>query len=236
MLTPAPTAMSTHIPLEHSAPTGSTGAVTMPAGLCGLLLRRAQELHAAGLKGFGLLVGDPSAPGHPFRPLDVVLFDPRRNRRNDPGNRAAFHAQGTYFRRYDDAGFVADPADLLAAWRRIEDAGLEPVAPFHVHRRQPANFSLIDYRLHNPAFSWHLIISLRNPSQPVIQPFQVIKDPADFGIGEHDAQEGSELSYRGPEVGPLELVLTGSRRQVQALNRELHPAAQVAGGPRGGDR
>ena len=212
------------------------GAVEMPARLCRRLLRQAQDLHAAGLKGFGLLVGDPAAPQHPFRPVDVVLFDPRRNRRNEPGNRAAFHAQGTYFRRYDDAGFVADPADLLAVWRAIEDAGLEPVAPFHVHRRQPANFSLIDYRLHNPAFAWHLIISLGNPAQPVIQPFRVTKDPAEFGIGEHDAREGSELSYRGPEVGPLELVLTGSRRQVQVLNRELHPAPQVAGGPRGGGR
>ena len=236
MLTPSSTARSPHIPLEQSAPTESTGVVTMPAELYRRLLRRAQELHAAGLKGFGLLVGDPSAQGHPFRPTDVVLFDPRRNRRNEPHNRAAFHAQGTYFRRYDDAGFVADPADLLVAWRQIEDAGLEPVAPFHVHRRQPANFSLIDYRLHNPAFSWHLIISLRNPSQPVIQPFRVTKDPADFGIGEHDAREGSELSYRGPEVGPLELVLTESGRHLQALNRELHRAPQGAGGPRGGDR
>ena len=131
---------------------------------------------------------------------------------------------------------VRGSAKLLAAWRQIEDAGLEPVAPFHVHRRQPANFSLIDYRLHNPAFSWHLIISLRNPSQPVIQPFRVTKDPAEFGIGEHDAREGSELSYPGPEVGPLELVLTGSRRHVQALNRQLHPAPQVAGGPGEGSR
>jgi proteasome lid subunit RPN8/RPN11 len=236
MLTSASSALSTtHFPLEQIAPTG-TGVVTMPAGLCRLLLRRAQELNAAGLKGFGLLVGDPTAPGHPFRPVDVVLFDPRRNRRNEPRHRAAFHAQGTYFRRYDDAGFVADPADLLAAWRQIENAGLEPVAPFHVHRRQPANFSLIDYRLHNPAFSWHLIISLRNPSQPVVQPFRVTKDPAEFGIGEDDEREGSELSYPGPEVGPLELVLTGSRRQVQAIKRQLHPAPQVAGGPRGGDR
>ena len=52
----------------------------------------------------------------------------------------------------------------LREWQRIERRGLEPVAAFHVHRRQPANFSTIDYRLHNPAFNWHLIISLRNPT------------------------------------------------------------------------
>ena len=30
-----------------------------------------------------------------------------------------------------------------------------------------ANFSTIDYRLHNPAFAWHLIISLRDPGKVV---------------------------------------------------------------------
>ncbi len=80
------------------------------------------------------------------------MFDPYRNRRNDPAHRSAFHAQGSYFRDFDDAGFVADSTDLLSAWRRIEESGLEVVAPFHIHRRQPGNFSTIDYRLHNPAF------------------------------------------------------------------------------------
>lgn len=218
--------MSTSISLTvapKSASAFGTDAVEMPAALCRRLLRRAQNLNGAGWKAFGLLVGDPAAPGHPFRPVDVVLFDPRRNRRNDPANRAAFHAQGSYFRQYEDAGFVTDPADLLSAWRGIEDAGLEPVAPFHVHRRQPANFSVIDFRLHNPAFGWHLIISLRDPGRPVLQPFRVTKDPADFGIDAHDQREGSELAYPGPEVRPLQLAVTGSPRQVRALGRTLHP-------------
>lgn len=186
----------------------------MPAELYMRVLSRALELNAAGLKAYGLLVGDPHRPGFPFRAVDVVVLDPHRNRRNEPGNRAAFHAQGSYFRAYEDAGFVADPIDLLRAWQRIERAGLEPVAAFHVHRRQPANFSSIDYRLHNPAFAWHLIISLRDPAAPDVRPFLVRKDPDELGIDEHDDLEGSELSYEGSEVTPLGLVVTGSQPMV----------------------
>ena len=73
-----------------------------------------------------------------------LVFDPTRNRRNDPAMRSAFEAQGEYFRAYDDAGFVADAGELLAVHRRLDASGQEAVAAFHVHRRQPANFSLID--------------------------------------------------------------------------------------------
>ena len=77
-----------------------------------------------------------------------------------------------------------------------------------MHRRQPANFSSIDYRLHNPAFAWHLIISLRDPAAPDIRPYRVRKSLDELGIDETDDLEGSELSYLGPEVSPLGLVLT----------------------------
>ncbi|HET9649337.1 MAG TPA: hypothetical protein VFP34_14065 [Microlunatus sp.] len=179
--------------------------VRVPAELYTDLLRQAQDLHAAGLKGYGLMLGDPADPRFPYRAVDMVFFDPRRNRRNDEVYRPAFHAQGSYFRQYEDAGFVADPADVYAAWQAAEAAGLEPVAPFHVHRRQPCNFSSIDFRLHNPAFRWHLIISLRDARHPVIRPFAVDKDWKEFGIGEDDDLEGSELDYGGPEVHPLTL-------------------------------
>ena len=197
-------------------------AVVMPTVLCDRLLRSAQALHAAGLKGFGLLIGDPGTPGHPFRPVDVVVFDPLRNRRNEPANRAAFHAQGSYFRQYEDAGFVADPADVLHVWRTVEASGLDVIAPFHVHRRQPANFSVIDYRLHNPAFAWHLIISLSDPAGPAIRPFAVNKPTTDFGIDERDGREGSEHSYQGPEVTPLDLVLTGGTRHLRRVPPTPH--------------
>lgn len=206
----------------HSADVGD--AVHMSAALCATLLDRAQEFHRAGLKSFGLLLGDPAAARHPFEATDFVLLDPSRNRRNDPHNRAAFHAQGDYFRQYDDAGFVADPTELLAVYRQIEDSGREIVAPFHIHRRQPANFSVIDYRLHNPAFAWHLIISLRDPWQPALQPFRVRKHEFEMDISESDGRRGSEQAYVGPEVAPLSLVAHGSDAEIRRLRGALHTA------------
>jgi hypothetical protein len=201
----------------------------MPAAVCLGLLRQAARIHRAGLKSYGLLIAEPGTAGYPFTATGVVFFDPRKNRRNDPGYRAAFRAQGDYFRQFDDAGFVADPAELLAACRVIEDSGREIVAPFHSHRRQPANFSLIDYRLHNPAFAWHLIISLRDPRRPVLQPFRVAKGLSDFGISDQDAGQGSELGYQGPEVAPLALAVHGSRRVLRRLTYTLHPQAAPVG-------
>jgi len=206
------------------SPRGGDNAVAMPAELCLGLLRRAARIHRAGLKAYGLLVAEPGTAGYPFTAADVVFLDPRKNRRNDPGHRAAFRAQGEYFRQFDDAGFVADPAELLAAWRAVEDSGRQVVAPFHSHRRQPANFSLIDYRLHNPAFAWHLIISLRDPRHPVLQPFRVHKDLSDFGISDRDACQGSELAYQGPEVEPLALVARGAPQVIRRLASTLAPA------------
>src|SRR5215471_1783145 len=198
--------------------------VAMSAELCLGLLRKAARVHRAGLKSYGLLVAEPGTAGYPFTAAGVVFLDPGKNRRNDPGHRAAFRAQGEYFRRYDDAGFVADPAELLAAWRAVEDCGRQVVAPFHSHRRQPASFSLIDYRLHNPAFGWHLIISLRDPRHPVLQPFRVRKDLADFGISDRDARQGSELAYPGPEVAPLALLAHGTHQAIRRLTSTLGPA------------
>jgi proteasome lid subunit RPN8/RPN11 len=198
--------------------------VTMPAALCLRLLRRAGRIHRVGLKSYGLLVAEPGTAGYPFTAADVVFLDSRRNRRNDPAHRAAFRAQGEYFRQFDDAGFVADPAELLAVWRAIEDSGRQVIAPFHSHRRQPANFSLIDYRLHNPAFGWHLIISLRDPRRPVLQPFRVHKDLSDFGISDRDTCQDSQLTYPGPEVQPLALAAYGPHRAIHQLTTTLAAA------------
>jgi len=205
------------------SPQGGEDAVIMPADVCLRLLRTVTRIHRAGLKSFGLLVAEPGTAGYPLTATDVVFFDPRKNRRNDPGHRAAFHAQGDYFRQFDDAGFVADSTELLAVCRSIEDSGREIVAPFHTHRRQPANFSLIDYRLHNPAFAWHLIISLRDPQRPVLQPFRVHKELSDFGISDRDANQGSELAYLGPEVKPLALIAHGAHQAIGRLTGALAP-------------
>jgi hypothetical protein len=181
------------------------------------LLGTTTAVHAAGLKLFGLLLADPQAPGFPYVATDVAFFDPRKNRRNDPAMRPAFEAQGTYFRSYDDAGFVADATELLEVYRRLDASGLEAVALFHVHRRQPANFSVIDFRLHNPAYAWHLIISLRDPGAPVLRAFAVRKDPsAELGISPDEDNEGSEQTYLGPEVAPLRLVVESRAHAVAA--------------------
>jgi hypothetical protein len=186
------------------------------------LLDTTTATHAAGLKSFGLLLADPHEPGFPYVATDVAFFDPTKNRRNDPAMRTAFEAQGEYFRSYDDAGFVADATELLEIYRHLDACGLEAVALFHVHRRQPANFSHIDFRLHNPSYAWHLIISLRDPAHPVLRPFAVRKDRAsEFGISAEDRNEGSEQSYPGPEVSPLRLVV-GTRERA---GRHSHTGA-----------
>jgi proteasome lid subunit RPN8/RPN11 len=194
---------------------------TMPAEACLRFLQQARQVHDAGLKSYGLLVAEADAPGGPFRATDVVLLDPRRNRRNQAGNRAAFEAQGGYFRRHDDAGFVADPTDLLKAYRRIEASGRDVVGIFHSHRRQPPNFSWIDFRLHNPAFAWHLIISFHCGPFPRLQPFWVCKDGLEVGISADDDREGSELAYPGPEVVPLSLLVDGTPAEVEACAAAL---------------
>lgn len=198
-------------------------AVVMPAEVCLRLVETAQEMNRAGLKGFGLLTADASSAGWPPTVADVLFLDPQKNHRNDAEHRSAFHAQGEYFRQYDDAGFVADSTELLNAFRSAEQAGQEIVAPFHVHRRQPANFSSIDYRLHNPNFRWHLIVSLRDPDQPVIQPFAVHKPALEYGISDHDDRQGSEFPYDGPEVQPLGLVAEGPDSVLRQLSAVVNP-------------
>ena len=201
--------MDAPIPALVPAPrTSPEQEVRLSADLLDRLLGTTTAVHAAGLKSFGLLLADPQAPGFPYVATDVAFFDPRKNRRNDPAMRPAFEAQGTYFRSYEDAGFVADATELLEVHRRLDASGLEAVALFHVHRRQPANFSVIDFRLHNPAYAWHLIISLRDPGAPVLRAFAVRKDPsAELGISPDEDNEGSEQTYLGPEVSPLSLTV-----------------------------
>jgi hypothetical protein len=200
-------------PATAPAPPTAREHVRLPERLFDRIVDTTMAVHAAGMKSFGLLVANPLDPDFPFTATDVVFFDPTRNQRNHPELRPAFEAQGPYFRVYDDAGFVADPAELLEVHRRLDASDLEVVALFHVHRRQPANFSLIDFRLHNPAYAWHLIISLRDPAHPDLRPFAVRKAPSsEFGISAQDDNEGSEKSYTGPEVTELRLVVDAMDR------------------------
>jgi proteasome lid subunit RPN8/RPN11 len=211
--------MTPPLAVSVPSPRAALGSeVRLSQALVTRLLDTTIAAHAAGLKSFGLLLANPADRGYPYVATDVAFFDPTKNRRNDPAMRTAFEAQGEYFRAYDDAGFVADATELLQVYRRLDASGLEAVAAFHVHRRQPANFSLIDFRLHNPAYAWHLIISLRDPAHPDLRAFAVRKDAAsEFGISADDRNEGSERSYTGPEVTPLRLALSAADDGVAAL-------------------
>ena len=211
--------LAARIPLQRSA---SGPDVHLAEPVHTRLLGTTTAVHAAGLKSFGLLLADPADPRFPFVASDVAFFDPTKNRRNEPAMRAAFEAQGTYFRAYEDAGFVADATELLELYRRLDESGLEAVGLFHVHRRQPANFSVIDFKLHNPAYAWHLIISLRVPDVPVLRAFGVRKDlTSTFGISPDDRNEGSEQTYRGPEVTPLRLVVEPATEDRTGRTRRL---------------
>ena len=181
--------------------------LVLPQDVLDRFLARVQAIHASGLKSYGLFVADPYAPGYPFTASDVIFFDPTKNRRNDPQMRPAFEAQGSYFKSYDDAGFVADSGELLQVHRQLESRGLDAVAMFHSHRRQPANFSHIDYRLHNPAYPWHLIVAMREPERPILRAFEVRKGEGDFGIDPSDGNENSERDYTGPEVRALGIAI-----------------------------
>jgi proteasome lid subunit RPN8/RPN11 len=194
--------------------------IIMAARLCLRFLQQARAIHTHGLKSYGVFTAE--AGGSPFLPADVWFIDPKQNRRNNPQHRPSFEAQGTYFRAHHDAGFVVDSGELASVERAVGQAGQMIVAPFHSHRRQPPNFSDIDYRLHNPFFSWHLIVCLRNLARPEIQPFRVDKGLDDFGIDPNDAREGSERAYQGDNVRPLDLVVEGT-------DAELDEVAMVLG-------
>jgi proteasome lid subunit RPN8/RPN11 len=212
---------------DAAAPGRSRHHLVLPAGVLERFLTQAHAIHASGLKSYGLFVADPDCPGYPFTASDVVFFDPARNRRNDPRLRAAFEAQGSYFKAYDDAGFVADSRELLQVHRQLESRGLEAVAMFHSHRRQPANFSRIDYRLHNPGYAWHLIVAMREPQRPVLRAFEVHKGDGEFGIDSTDDNENSERDYTGPEVRPLRIVVEPDRRSLAAVPARPQAAAMV---------
>ena len=115
---------------------------------------------------------------------DFVLFN--ENERNNSEWRGAFEAYGRYFRDHHDAGFVASPEESWRIQKRVWARGLQQVGVFHSHRRHPANFSLIDYRLHmrNCEGLWHMIVSMRNPELPQVRAFDV----SDTGVRELDVQ------------------------------------------------
>jgi hypothetical protein len=212
---------------------GSGRLVAMEASLFTSFMHRIVAVHSMGLKSYGVFLARPDA--HELRPSEVHFFDPRNNRRNEADNRAAFEAQGAYFRRHHDAGFVVDAREVLALQNRARRDGLVTVAPFHTHRRQPANFSIIDYRLHNPLFSWHLVVSMRTPHEPRLQPFLIDKPLDSYGIESDVVVEGDgEESYAGPEVRPIVLVVEGATAELDAVEAVMSGHTVASGARAGG--
>jgi formylglycine-generating enzyme required for sulfatase activity/proteasome lid subunit RPN8/RPN11 len=123
-------------------------------------------------KSFGYLVSDNGKS----LVTDFLLFE--HNDRNDGRWRGEFESRGRYFVKYRDAGFVATPEETWRIQKEMWSRGLVEVAVFHTHRRHPANFSNIDYDLHLSRFASfpHVIISLRNASQPQLRAFSVASD------------------------------------------------------------
>ena len=199
--------------------------IRMAARLCLQFLRQATAIHSDGFKAYGVFTAPVGES--PFRPVDVRFFDAHHNCRNSPQHRPAFEAQGSYFRAHADAGFVVDGKELAQVERAVAAAGQTIVAPFHSHRRQPPNFSAIDYRLHTPWFTWHLVLSLRNPAIPELQPFRVAKGLDEFGIHAGDEREGSEAAYQGANVWPLELVVEGTDAELAAVAAALGVCGQA---------
>ena len=89
MPSPAPTTTAWTEPITVSAQ-----SIRIPAPLYSRLLRQAQELNAAGLKAYGLLVVYPRHADFPYQAVDVVLMAPYCNRRNEPASRAALPCSG----------------------------------------------------------------------------------------------------------------------------------------------
>ena len=116
----------------------------MPAAVCHRLLRQAQDYHAAGLKAFVYFSAIQKRLGTRSKHWTTSCSTHTATVGTIP--RTAPHstlkgATSEIRRR----GLRGGSTDLLNAWRRIEESGSEVVAPFHIHRRQPGNFSTIDY-------------------------------------------------------------------------------------------
>lgn len=213
--------MGARIVVSHDAD-GSGQCVLFRAALFTTFMRRVLAIHAAGLKSYGVFLANPQLGDDEECPTEAHFFDPRNNLRNGEGHRAAFEAQGAYFRRHHDAGFVVDSRELVELQNKTSRTRQLTVAPFHSHRRQPANFSIIDYRLHNPLFGWHLVISMADPRHPRLQPFAIEKPLDAFGISAEDVVEGEgEATYQGPEVRPIHLIVEGTKPQLAEVERIL---------------
>jgi hypothetical protein len=123
-------------------------AVLMGAALFADFMERARALHARGEPVRGLFLSPADERGRERPPVEASFGEG-----HDPFEAAALAGLAMRARRS----------------RRVL------VAPFHAQTTAPARFSMIDYVPHTPPFRWHLVVSLRDPQRPVVQPFLLHK-------------------------------------------------------------
>lgn len=197
--------------------------VYLHTDVCLEILNRAQQIHDQGLKSFGVLYSDSSDPEAVYYPSGVVFFNALNNQRNHSFYRDAYRAQGSYFREHHDAGFVVHPMEFMQVDQCLSNQGKRIVALMHSHRRQNANFGIIDFKQHSPLFKWHLIISM-SKGKPELQPYRIYKAlDMEYGItAEQDCFGEGERPYFGPYVHPLNLMLEGNIHAQRQVLRKLY--------------
>ena len=119
-------------------------------------------------KAFGYFISDE--PGG--SPVDYIMFE--NNIRNDW--RGFFEEYGNYYKKNQDAGFLATPEETYHVEKYLRQNNMFKVGVFHSHQRHPAIFSKVDCDLHPEKDLWHLIISLRNIDMPQVRIFKVCND------------------------------------------------------------
>jgi proteasome lid subunit RPN8/RPN11 len=93
---------------------------------------------------------------------------------------------GRVSRRYPVANILAspdryemDPYQQLQALHELEGAGLELLAIYHSHPQGPDHPSTIDIdRAYYPE-ALHVIVSLRERSQPTVRAFEIVEERVD---------------------------------------------------------
>jgi proteasome lid subunit RPN8/RPN11 len=69
--------------------------------------------------------------------------------------------------------YMTDPKELYQAIRDAERHGMEIIAFYHSHTHTPAYPSQTDVRLATWPEAYYLIVSLRDPSSPVVRSFRI---------------------------------------------------------------
>ena len=101
-------------------------------------------------------------------PTDFVIFEEDiRDAWKD-----TFEEYGNYYKRNEDAGFLASPEETWEIEKRIMKKKQHKVGVFHSHQRHPPIFSRVDVDLHPEPNLWHLIIALKNIEMPQIKIFK----------------------------------------------------------------